>query len=31
MANLAALFAAHDGPDGVLIGSASWLITAAKR
>jgi SAM-dependent methyltransferase len=31
MANLAELFASHETPDGVLLGSAAWLITASKR
>jgi SAM-dependent methyltransferase len=31
MANLTRLFAERETPDGVLIGSASWTITATKR
>jgi len=31
MANLAELFAARESADGVLLGSAAWLITARKR
>ena len=30
MANLADLFHAHETPDGVLFGSAAWLITARR-
>ena len=29
-ANLHALLAAHQTPDGVLLGSAAWLITARR-
>jgi SAM-dependent methyltransferase len=31
MANLADLFAAHESPDGVLMSTAAWLITARRR
>ena len=30
MADLADLMAAHETPDGVLLGSAAWLITARR-
>lgn len=30
MANLSRLFQQHESPDGVLLGSAAWLITAIK-
>jgi hypothetical protein len=31
MSNLADLFHEHETPDGVLLGSAAWLIKARKR
>jgi hypothetical protein len=31
MGNLAALFDERETADGVLLGSAAWLITARKR
>jgi len=31
MANLAGVMAAHETPDGVLLASAAWLITARRR